>query len=90
MGNKVVILPNVWDFSSDSVRCVNRNGPLRKTKRSGIYEMRVRLHQTFLLQSLVLHASNNMGNKCCSSDFASTSFGNVSLLQVSEVLRKEL
>lgn len=40
------------------------NGPLRKTKRSGTYEMPVRLYQTFLLQSFVLHASNNMGIKC--------------------------
>lgn len=63
MGIKAVILSNVWDFSSDSVTCVNMNGPLRKTKRSGTYEMQVRLHQTFLLHTLVLHASKNMGTK---------------------------
>lgn len=37
------------------------NGLLRKTKRSGTHEMPVRLHQTFLPKSFVLHASNNMG-----------------------------
>lgn len=64
MAIQTVIVSNGWDFSSDTVTCMNRNGPLRKTKSLGTYEMPVRLQQTFLLQSFVLHASNKMGVKC--------------------------
>lgn len=64
MGIQAVMLCYIWDFSSDSVTQVNRNRSPKETKRLGAYEIPVRLHQTFLLKSFVLHASNNTGVKC--------------------------
>lgn len=64
MGIQAIMLCYIWDLSSDSVTQVNRNRPPKETKRMGTYEIPVRLHQTFLLKSFVLHTSSNTAVKC--------------------------